>query len=176
MERRLWGRVGSDCLGVGARRGGWLRRGSIAACFALRMCANIAHRTVSPICGTRTPGCNGWRIYMNGLLDWMIRGLLCLLEIMLCIRLRGKGKSPGRARTERIRGLEYSHGVGLSSPIEIVEVEYLKWCQLRTRRRLFQAVIRDSNRSVNEIGTASRPRANRRTSTSPSAPTSSPLP
>ncbi len=113
---------------------------------------------------------------MNGLLDWIIRGLLYLLEIMLSMRLRGRVKSPGIARTERVRGLEYSHGVGLSSPTEIVEVEYLRWCQLRTRRRLFQAVIRDSNQSVNETSTASRPRPNRRTSIFPSAPTSFPPP
>jgi len=103
---------------------------------------------------------------MNGLLDWMIRGLLCLLEITLCMRLREREKCPGIARMGSPRGLVFSHGVGLSSLIETVEVEYLKFSPHHTRRRLFQAVIRDSNQSANEIGTASPSRANRRKWTS----------
>ncbi|MBV6465140.1 MAG: hypothetical protein PGMFKBFP_00410 [Anaerolineales bacterium] len=94
---------------------------------------------------------------MNALLDWMIRGCLCLLEITLCMRLRAKGKCPGIARMGSPRGLVFSHGVARSSPIETVEVEYLKFSPHHTRRRLFQAVIRDSNQSVSETGGESRP-------------------
>ena len=48
---------------------------------------------------------------MNGLLDWIIRGLLSLLEITLSMRLRGKEKYRGMREMESRGAQEFWRGL-----------------------------------------------------------------
>ena len=59
---------------------------------------------------------------MNVLLDWMIRGLLSLLETTLSMRLRGKEKYRGIREMGSPGAQEFWRGVDPSSRIAIVEV------------------------------------------------------
>ena len=113
---------------------------------------------------------------MNALLDWMIRGLLYLLEIMLCMRLRVKVKFLGTVRMESQQDQAFWRGVDLSSLTEIAEAVRLKLYQPRTLLLPFQVETLDLNPSANVIGRELRPNVKRETSTSPSAPTSFPPP
>ncbi len=103
---------------------------------------------------------------MNVLLDWMIRGLLFLLEITLSMRLRVKVKFLGTLRMESQHDQAFWLGVDLSSLTEIAEAVRLRLYRPRTLLLPFQVEIPALNPSANVIGTASPPRANRRTWTS----------
>ena len=98
---------------------------------------------------------------MNALLDWMIRGLLSLLETTLSMRLRGKEKYRGIREMESPGAQEFWRGVDPSSRIAIVEVGTSKSSPRRIRRLLFRVETLDLNPSVNVTGTASRPNCKR---------------
>ena len=98
---------------------------------------------------------------MNALLDWMIRGCLYLLEIMLCMRSQEKERFHGIAKTVKVHGLVFFRGEDQYCRIETVADAQLKSSRHHTRLRLFQVVIQASNPSVNVTGTASRPNCKR---------------
>ena len=94
---------------------------------------------------------------MNGLLDWINYLLLCLLEITLSTRLRGKEKYRGMREMESRGAQEFWRGVDPSSRIAIVEVGTSKSSPRRIQRLLFQVETLDLNPSANVTGSASRP-------------------
>ena len=98
---------------------------------------------------------------MNVLFDWMICGLLYLLEITLCMRSQGKVRSLGMYEMGSRTVLGFLVGEGRSLVIEIVGDAPSKSSPHHTLRLRFQGVTQDSNRFVNVTGTASRPNCKR---------------
>ena len=89
---------------------------------------------------------------MNGLLDWIISYLSCLLATMLSMRLQAKVKCIGILVTEKSLDQAFSTGEGVCLAIQIGEVGDVRLFPHLIQPQHFPAAILGLSRCANATG------------------------